>query len=56
MTNYEKIKNMSAEEMAIFINDTAPCQVCAFENEKCVFENRRCYGGIKKWLESECDE
>ena len=58
MTNYEKIKNMSAEEMAIFINDTVPCQVCAFENESCVFEYmwRRCYEGIKKWLESEGED
>lgn len=58
MTNYENIKNMSAEEMAIFISDTAPCQVCAFENEKCDFKTLwgRCYEGIKKWLESECDD
>lgn len=61
MTNYEKIKSMSAKEMAIFINDTAPCQVCAFENESCVFENvwgvcKRCYKGVKQWLESEAED
>ena len=58
MTNFEKIKNMSAEEMAIFINDIVPCQVCAFENESCLVENRwgMCIEGTQKWLESEAEE
>lgn len=32
MTNYERIKNMSVEELAIFINDIA---VCCFKDAEC---------------------
>lgn len=61
MTNFEKIKNMSADEMAKLINDVA---VCCFQNANC--ENCPIYcsrdevycssSTISKWLKSEAEE
>lgn len=61
MTNYERIKNMSVEEMAKFINDVA---VCCFQDANC--ENCPIYCSryevycnssiISKWLLSEVQE
>ena len=52
MTNYEKIKNLSVEEMARFmdIHNIYPCRHCiGCENSS------SCEQGIKKWLESEAE-
>ena len=37
MTNYERIKNMSVEEMAQFINhtETVPCLSCNYTGHSC---------------------
>nr|DAJ50704.1 MAG TPA: hypothetical protein [Caudoviricetes sp.] len=61
MTNFEKIKNMSPEEMAKLINDVA---VCCFQDANC--ENCPIYCSrdevycnssiIGKWLNSEVDK
>lgn len=59
MTNYEKIKNMTVEEMAETIIDVVEdCQkYCVFTKDgKCNsfganFTN--CKNGVKQWLESE---
>lgn len=48
MTNYEKIKNMSVEEMAILLNDIATCLN--------VEERADCIPFIEKWLNSEVEE
>ena len=50
MTNYEKIKNMSVEEMAEFLstNDYL-CQLCS-EDEPC---DRECHSHYMNYLESE---
>ena len=49
MTNYERIKNMSVEEMANFINEiVAYC----FNDEECV----SCLSIIEEWLNSEVEE
>ena len=57
MTNYEKIKNMSIEEMAEFIDSpTVDCERCAYyKNGKCLSDDD-CKVGIQKWLESEAEE
>lgn len=55
MTNYEKIKNMSVEEMAEFIlnqqHHVLCNDVCSYGLHKC--EGYSCNEGVKQWLESE---
>ena len=57
MTNYERIKNMSVEEMAQFINYTeaAPCFSCNYTGHSCGNGSKPeiCISEIKKYLESE---
>ena len=57
MTNYERIKNMSIEEMAQFINHTeaVPCLSCNYTGHSCGDGNNPeiCIAEIKKYLESE---
>ena len=57
MTNYERIKNMSIEEMAQFINRTeaVPCCSCNYTGHSCGngSEPEICISEIKKYLESE---
>lgn len=58
MTNYERIKNMSIEEMAEFICKGK--QFCGFENGgiDCEFGWRGgdCKDHTKQWLETEVEE
>lgn len=57
MTNYEKIKSMSVEEMARFIGNTPSinsCEFCFYGGDDCF--NIRCSYGVKKWLEQEADD
>lgn len=58
MTNYDRIKNMSVEEMAIFMNacghDFPPfCDGYKRINSLCDYNCLRC---AEKWLESEVTE
>ena len=57
MTNYERIKNMSVEEMAEALDVLTPCEHCKY-NHKCGqgYPDRVCEQGIKQWLESEVTE
>lgn len=56
MTNFEKIKQMSVEELAKFIEETSSGGSCDF----CVYSdncpNVDCKIGIKWWLKSEAEE
>lgn len=59
MTNYEKIKEMSVDEMAKYLTNiidgyTEPCDICGIEEpaKRCKPENR-CEDCVQKWLESE---
>lgn len=62
MTNYEKIKNMSVEEMAVAIADgvsSDPCDYC--KANLCGCHGNECYNLadneiIQNWLESEVEE
>lgn len=59
MTNYDRIKAMSIEEMAYFINRDCDgvCNCCVFRrNENCYDNEDKCEFGIKQWLESEVEE
>ena len=55
MTNYERIRNMSVEELAEFINERSPCECCKL-NKWQTFVNVKCITGIKQYLESEVTE
>lgn len=56
MTNYERIKNMSIDEMANAIKKGHfgdPCEHCSLRNEPCAF---LCVKGILMWLNSGVQE
>ena len=50
MTNYEKIKNMSIDELAEIINPFITCVGCEKQELNCWWN---CKLTVKKWLESE---
>ena len=55
MTNYEKIKNMSIEEMAEFLDENMVCEFCERKEENiCTGWNCREY--IIRGLESEAED
>lgn len=55
-TNYERIKNMTVEEMQDFLNDNFifRCVICPY-NEDCE-KGAGCCSGFKQWLQSESEE
>ena len=58
MTNYERIKAMSVDEMAKFLSNKMDCFVCpAYESHSCkgVINNTQvnCIVHLKQWLKSE---
>lgn len=53
MTNYERIKSMSVEEIVDFINKNYKCRKCAYYNKCC---DSNCESGIKLWLEAEVSD
>ena len=57
MTNLDRIKNMTANELAKLFDDIGhDCsKICSyFDTDMCHSEN--CKDGIKKWLEQEATE
>ena len=52
-TNYDRIKSMSVEEMAEFIDKNYKCRKCAYYNKCC---NGDCTNGIIQWLLQEVNE
>lgn len=58
-TNYDRIRNMSVEEMTHKIYNHAhnTCRFCVFaKGWKCTSPLKTCVNGIKQWLEREEDE
>ena len=55
LTNFQRIKSMSLDEMAEFINNSIEhCeQICI--SSTCAF-HRECISGIKQWLQEESEE
>ena len=55
MTNEEKIKSLSSEELARFLTRLTEC--CSFEDcedfNKCPVVKSCCYGSMLNWLNSE---
>lgn len=60
MTNYEKIKSMSIEEMAEYVDSHEAlrniCKYCEFQFKDCSYVHISCNPAIKKWLESEAEK
>lgn len=54
MTNYEKIKAMSVEDLAIFLN----CRISIDDDLNTLIDNKVMYqvDGVVEWLESEVVE
>ena len=50
MTRYEKIRNMTIEEMAETLINWAGCKPCTDNYGVC---RAKCYEGHKQWLEQE---
>ena len=60
MNNYEKIKQMTLEEIAknIKCNALNECKFCIY-SDTClatVYQRKRCLDGIKQWLLQEVEE
>lgn len=53
MTNYDRIRNMSVEELTEFLCNNYKCHQCAYYHKDC---NGECVDGIKQWLETEVTE
>lgn len=57
MTNFEKIKAMTIEEMALFFSVIEDCcDLCALKGTPCHETKCRCRDGIKSKLEAETKE
>lgn len=54
MNNYEKIKNMTVDEMAEFLLQEC-INICVYNNEECLDYGADCKDGIKQWLEQESE-
>lgn len=54
MTNFDRIKSMSVEEMAIALDSILSCRYCKAKYVyKCSKDIAQCKLVLKKWLESE---
>ena len=55
MTNYERIKAMSVEEVAKELAKDSACEFCKMRDEQSC-DRITCEQGIIQWLESEVEE
>ena len=55
MTNFEKIKNMTVEEMVEFIILKDDCECCKYADDDDACDEFECRDGIKAWLEQEAE-
>ena len=58
-TNYERIKNMSIEEITsqIYIYAHNTCRFCVYsQGWECTSQLKTCVNGIRQWLENESEE
>ena len=55
MTNFERIKAMSIEQLAEMLD--GECEFCAYNGIHCVSNREmRCDEGCLKWLKNNCEE
>lgn len=55
ITNADRIRNMSDEELAEWINTKNICEQCTYEPESLCMKEP-CTNGILKWLQSEAEQ
>ena len=55
MNNYERIKNMTLDEMAEFIAENVNCDTCCLTDIACSVD-LECDEVIKQWLQKEGDK
>ena len=55
-TNYDRIRNMTVEEMADYFNGIFDCSNCPNDMFLCAGKGNVCTKYIKQWLESEVSE
>lgn len=51
MNNYERIKQMSVEEMALLLN----CECCIYNDGDLDCEDADCQKAVEEWLLQECE-
>lgn len=56
MKNIDKIRQMTADELAEYMRDNDACHCCLFSTLSVCNGNIRCKEGIKQWLEQESEE
>lgn len=56
MTNYERIKSMSLDEMADYFNEIFDCRNCPIDMFLCEGYGYVCTKYIKRWLEGEVEK
>lgn len=55
-TNFERIKNMTVDEMAKFLDKRIICDLCVYDIDgECYAPLESCEKGHKMWLEQECE-
>lgn len=57
MTNADRIRNMTNEELADFISENSKCDYCSVQcdDKPNMLTMSSCYCRWLEWLESECD-
>ena len=55
MNNYERIKGMNLDEMALYLKKHIDCPCCP-ARDFCDCDNNFCFRAFKKYLESEASE
>lgn len=54
MTNFEKIKGMTKEELAVLLDNVGSCSTCsAYTKDGCTNPEEECTPCILKWLDYE---
>ena len=57
MTNYERIKNMSVENLSVFLAQFTDCESCPFNTITCWQDyHRNCGRKMFDWLNEEVEE
>lgn len=53
MTNADRIRQMTDEELAEWLDNEAGCNMCRKHPTQCDVD---CYSGYLEWLKQECEE
>lgn len=58
MTNADRIRAMTDEELAVLLNGVLVCDICVFSGEGCTecYNMERCISGLMTWLAMKAEE